>query len=89
MKRTAEIEEIYNKLPQAAQREALDFMAFLEQRYVETDPPPTDTSTPPEAQLTSRGRLLFISGSLTGDVDTLLQQQRDARLDILLQRVQR
>ena len=88
MTQATELEQIYSKLPAAAQREALDFLAFLTQRYVLEDQPAAKPSESSETALTERGGLLFIRGRLSGDLDSLLQQERDARIDVLLQRAQ-
>ena len=88
MTQATELEQIYSKLPAVAQREALDFLVFLKQRYVLKDQPPTKPSESPETVLTERDGLLFIPGRLSGDLDSSLQQERDARIDVLLQRAQ-
>lgn len=89
MTQATELEQIYNKLPAAAQREALDFLVFLKQRYLLEDPSPAQPFESPETTLTERGGLLFIPGKLDGDLDSLLQQERNARIEVLLQRVHR
>ena len=77
---TETLERIYSRLPAAAQREALDFLLFLEGRYVSRHPRQHEAMDDRKTQLTERDGLLFIRGSLTGDIDNLLQQERDARI---------
>ena len=86
MTQATELEQIYNKLPAVAQREALDFLVFLKQRYLREDQSPAKPIESPETALTERDGLLFIPGRLDGDPDAVLQQERDARIDVLLQR---
>jgi len=74
MNQTTELEQIYRNLPAVAQREALDFMVFLKQRYTLEQRPATKPSESLETSLIEHDGLLFIRGQLSGNLDSLLQQ---------------
>jgi hypothetical protein len=79
MTSTERFEQLYNSLPQAAQREAMEFLVSLEHRYLRPDPERRRVDTAGKTQLSECDGLLFIGGRLSGDIDSLLQEDRDDR----------
>ncbi len=58
---------------------------YIQRRKPRRQPDADDTASLSETRLIERDGLLFIEGALSGDISNIVQEEREARLAVLLE----